>query len=279
MKPLNVLCAYPYMKKGVVNLLKEFDQDHPDSIRLFVDSGAFTAHNAGKEITLDGYCQFLESLPVKPWKYIALDVIGDPEGTARNYEEMIKRGFDPVPVFTHGQDYADIDSLYSKAEFICLGGIVPLTMKEKVWAVKQLIDHTDKKLHLLGFTSIKYIKHFKPFSCDSSSWNGGLRFGGADLYLGHGKMRKIKKQEFQRRPSEQVLSRIKQLGVDPYEGRSSDMWRGGTNFIGKLGAASWLQMSFDIETNLGTKMFLAFSTDSQFGLIINAYKNLIRSGL
>lgn len=96
---LNFLVAYPYCKPDVFEVLK--NQTLP--YRFLLDSGAFTAHNAGKVITLDDYCRFIEAMPIKPWRYFQLDVVGDPEKTARNYEKMLERGFTPVPVFTHNE--------------------------------------------------------------------------------------------------------------------------------------------------------------------------------
>lgn len=75
---LNFLVAYPYCKPDVFEVLK--NQTLP--YRFLLDSGAFTAHNAGKVITLDDYCRFIEAMPVKPWRYFQLDVVGDPDKTA-----------------------------------------------------------------------------------------------------------------------------------------------------------------------------------------------------
>ena len=60
---------------------------------LLIDSGAFTAWKANESISLDDYCRFIEKLPVTPWGYFQLDVVGDPDGTIRNYDEMRRRGF------------------------------------------------------------------------------------------------------------------------------------------------------------------------------------------
>ena len=76
---LNFLVAYPYCKPDVFEVLK--NQTLP--YRFLLDSGAFTAHNAGKVITLDDYCRFIEAMPIKPWRYFQLDVVGDPDKTAR----------------------------------------------------------------------------------------------------------------------------------------------------------------------------------------------------
>lgn len=109
---LNFLVAYPYCKPDVFEVLK--NQTLP--YRFLLDSGAFTAHNAGKVITLDDYCRFIETMPIKPWRYFQLDVVGDPEKTARNYEKMLERGFTPVPVFTHNESLSRLDQLYETSD-------------------------------------------------------------------------------------------------------------------------------------------------------------------
>ena len=82
MDRLNILVAYPYMNPQVIESLRRCGS----WLRFTLDSGAFTAWKAGKPIELDDYCRFLEQLPIKPWRYFTLDVIGNPDGTLKNYE-------------------------------------------------------------------------------------------------------------------------------------------------------------------------------------------------
>lgn len=117
---LNVLVAYPYATPQVVEQLRQCGPD----LRFLLDSGAFTAWKAGKPIELDDYCRFLEALPVKPWRYFALDVIGDPHGTMRNYEAMLRRGFSPVPIFTRGEDPSVLEDYYKTSDVVGIGGLV-----------------------------------------------------------------------------------------------------------------------------------------------------------
>ena len=83
---INVLVSVPYVGGSVRKALGE-NRQH---IRLLIDSGAFTNWKAGKETTVESYMEFLDGLPVKPWRYFALDKIGDPEGTWDNYQKMLK---------------------------------------------------------------------------------------------------------------------------------------------------------------------------------------------
>ena len=94
MDKLNCLVAYPYCSPDLMGKMKRFPQDR---LRFLLDCGAFTAWQTGKKIELDDYCKFVETCDPKPWRYFSLDVIGDAEKTAANFEKMLERGFKPVP--------------------------------------------------------------------------------------------------------------------------------------------------------------------------------------
>ena len=157
----------------MIEALSNFQKEFPNRFRFLLDSGAFTAFNSGKTITLDEYCKFLESLPFKPWRYFALDVIGNPEGTDRNYEIMRARGFNPVPIVTYGDNLKKVEDLYKSTDFVGFGGLVGLSKDERIWAVNEITKAVKgRKAHLLGFTQFDSLKRFKPYCCDSSSWSG-----------------------------------------------------------------------------------------------------------
>ena len=266
---LNILVAYPYLNQQMIDLLKEVGP----SLRFTLDSGAFTAWKAGKPIQLDDYCRFLEQLPIKPWRYFALDVIGDPEGTQRNYETMLARGFKPVPIFTRGEDPSVLDEFYKTSDVVGIGGLVGTPGNHGF--VKGIMRHVGKRMvHWLGFTDLDFIKVYRPFMCDSSSWESGARYGGLKLYMGQGQFKSIKKSQFQQRPPQAILDRIKWLGVDPYSLAQVNNWYGGYSASRTLCARSAVAMSVDVERNLGTKLFLAIAAGIGLDLVINGFRYL-----
>lgn len=270
---LNLLVAYPYAKKGVLDLLSRFDKEHPNTLRFFLDSGAFTAFNAGKVITLDEYCRFLESLPFKPWRYFMLDVIMNEEKTMANYEKMLERGFNPVPVYTYGQDPKAIEYYYSKSDYVALGGLVGVPKNVMLNEVKKFQKMVDgRKSHLLGFTQIKGIKFFKPYSCDSSTWSNGSRYGEAHLYCGNGEFLKLKRKHFITKPSDKIIKAIRSLGFNMEELKIKTAWQGSYNKISELTLASWVKMSLECEKHIKTKLFLAFSSKKDGERLIESYK-------
>ena len=275
MKRLNLLVAYPYLNKKTIQHIINFEQENPEALRFLLDSGAFTAFSSGKPIKLDDYCFFLDNLPFKPWKYFALDVIGDKDQTIKNYDTMLSRGFDPLPIFTHGSSFDVIDYYYSKTDYIAYGGLVNQPKNSLIYYINEFQKKVaGRKSHLLGYTSMAGVKNFKPYSCDSSSWEGGARFGNADIYVGNGNMVKASKKDFITKPSDKVIKACKLLGVDINTAKTNSGFSGGNSFLRKVGGASWVKMSMDCESNLGTKLFLASATTNGMDILTNAYKRM-----
>mgnify|MGYP003110595691 FL=1 len=152
---LNILVAYPYCTEQLLNSLKVKNIE----IRFLLDCGAFTAFFTGKKIELDDYCKFVETCDPKPWRYFSLDVIGNPEKTAKNFEIMLKRGFKPVPIYTPGEDKQAIDYFYSKSDVVGFGGINNFDGKKRKGYIKGIMNYEKgRKVHFLGFPNIVYLK-------------------------------------------------------------------------------------------------------------------------
>ena len=273
---LNILVAYPYMSKSVIKILKDIHDELGNNFRFLLDSGAFTAYSSGKEIKLDDYCKFLDNLPFKPWNYFALDVIGNPEETMRNYEIMLSRGYKPAPVFTFGDDLSVIDEYYKTSDFIGIGGLVGRPSNEMLIGLDKILKKVNgRKAHLLGFTRVEYLKLLKPYSCDSSSWNGGARFGHSDLYLGGGKFKKITKKDFLKHPSKEIINAVKRNNGDYKMLSKRQSWHG-ENESFQLSANSWANFSIDCERSINTKVFIAIAVGNQIKMVHKGYKNATR---
>jgi hypothetical protein len=262
---VNILIAFPFFKGAV----RAEAIEHQASVRLLIDSGAFSAWRTGKVITLDDYCRFLDSIPVKPWRYFTLDVVGDPAGSMRNYETMLHRGYTPVPIFTRGEDPSVLDDYYKTSDVVGICGLV--YTKGNKGFIKGIMQHVgDRKVHWLGFGKKDYLKFYRPYMCDTSEWGVGARFGEVELYLGHGKSIRIKKSEFTSKPSDAVSEAIKRFGYDPYQLRQLSEWHAGQGLSRKLCAASAVALSADIERNLGTKYFMATLASDGLSMLVDA---------
>lgn len=231
-------------------------------LRLLLDSGAFTAWKAGKPIALDDYCRFLDSLKIKPWRYFMLDVIGDPHATMRNYETMLKRGYDPIPIFTRGEDPSVLEDYYKTSDVVGIGGLVGTPAnKGFVKGIMQTIGN--RKVHWLGFTSQPFIAQYRPFSCDSSSWQAAFMYGRVSLYLDRGKWINFSRADFsdplKRNKLGQYLSRF---GVSPEEMASSKSWVTSGSVKDpslRITMPSYIRFTHDVEEKFGTKYFLAIT--------------------
>lgn len=272
MDKLNCLVAYPYCSPDLMGKMKRFPQDR---LRFLLDCGAFTAWQTGKKIELDDYCKFVETCDPKPWRYFSLDVIGDAEKTAANFEKMLQRGFKPVPIYTPGEDKTAIEYFYSKSDVVGFGGINGFKGNKRKGYVNGIMTAAKgRRVHLLGFTNMDYIKAYKPYMCDSSSWEAGARFGAVNLYLGQGKFKLIKKTDFKNKFSDEIFNRIKWMGIDPYSMSKMKNWHGGNSLSRNLCARSGVAMSVDVERHTKTKLFLALATNLAFDLLANGFNDL-----
>lgn len=263
---LNILCAYPYLKQtSSLKSCLSYLIEHQAGIRLLLDSGAFTAWKSGKPIELDDYCRYIETLPIKPWRYFMLDVIGEPEKTLRNYELMLNRGFNPVPIFTRGEDPSVLEDYYKTSDVVGIGGLVK-TRRNKGF-INGIMRHVNKrKCHWLGFTPAEFILHYKPYMCDSSSWAAALQFGQVKLYLGRGKQITISKNDFSSKPKQEVLEAVRAYGEDPAELAKRSEWVNTgkvESTLERMAYKSALWKNKELEARTGTKIFLACTERNQ----------------
>lgn len=247
---LNILVAYPYATPQVVEQLRQCGPD----IRFLLDSGAFTAWKAGKSIELDDYCRFLDDLPVKPWRYFVLDVIGDPHGSLRNYETMLARGFNPVPIFTRGEDPSVLEDYYKTSDVVGIGGLVGTANNRGF--VRGIMRHVgDRRVHWLGFTVTEFLKAYRPYMCDSSGWDQS-RYGQIRFYLGKGNFCYVKRQNL-KKMAPKIKEIITSYGFSVESLYLASSWRGSGSPSEQINCASMVRACLDVEKNLGTKQFMA----------------------
>lgn len=263
---LNLLIAFPYLKGKLVKLLNK-----ENSIRLLLDSGAFTAWRTGRPIKLDDYCRFIEELPFKPWRYFSLDVIGDPDRSFINYEKMIRRGFSPVPIFTRGDDSDMIDEYYKTSDVLGIGGLVGTTGNKNF--VKGVMERIGKrKAHWLGFVRHDFVNYYRPYMCDASSWGHASRNGDLKVYTGRGVIKSYRKKDFVTKPEPDILETMASYGISSSDLRRQSFWSNG-NELNTVAARMWVRRSIETEKMLGTHLFLAFVSTSECKMLLNGFRN------
>jgi len=269
---LNILVAFPYFSKAVYKFLMEQD---PSTFRLIIDSGAFTAWNTGRSINMQDYCKFLKTIP-SYWeaKMVQLDVYGNPKQTYTNYIKMLDDGYtDVMPVFTRGDTVERLEEFYSHTDYIMFGGIA--IGGENRNYVKWFCDvNKGRKAHWLGFVNVPFMKHFKPYSVDSSSATATSRYGQLYYNVGNGHIKSLHRRKFTDKPPKILIDSLLKTGFTLKEIltlKQETAWKGGIakpnndpkGLAGFVSLVGHLKRSFDVEENLGTKIYLAFGNVHQ----------------
>jgi hypothetical protein len=147
-------------------------------IKVFLDSGAFSAFSQGAEIKIDDYITFIKEHKPYLEVYANLDVIGDPEGTLKNQKIMEKAGLDPLPCFHYGEDPKYLQYYIEHYDYVALGGMVPISTPDLIlWLdeifSKYICDEKGMprvKIHGFGLTSHRLLVRYPWWSVDSTSW-------------------------------------------------------------------------------------------------------------
>lgn len=165
--------SYHYVKKG-----SYLEHIRRDQIKVFLDSGAFSAFSLGVEVDIGAYAEFIHENKDVIEMASVLDAIGDHEQTFENQKDLERRGCAVLPCFHYGEPF-DLCRYYaSNYEYITIGGMVPIpNNKLKPW-LDEVWEHclTDKdgyavtKVHGFGLTARELMLRYPWYSVDSSSW-------------------------------------------------------------------------------------------------------------
>jgi hypothetical protein len=286
---LNFLLSYLRFDKDNLELLRRQGRQRFDG--FIIDSGAFSAWNSGVKIELDDYCRFLDSIAwLRPFHAVVLDVFGDPEASRRNYDIMKSRGYDVMPVFTRGDTDEALEAYYADTDYVMFGGIV--TGSKNANYVKWFLDaNRGRKIHLLGFVNMKFIKTYRPTSADSSAWVSGGQYACLDLYRGQGEMLRLDRKAMTKPPSKEVAAMLRGVGLQPGEyihlGKQT-CWE---TMSWKFEGADWskpipgmhvfttvlghVKRGIEIEKKLGTKIYHAGGVAMVNNLLFKGYDFLV----
>jgi hypothetical protein len=163
-----------------------------NQMTLWLDSGAFSAWNVGREIDLDHYIAYIKANIEHIDYYVNLDVIpgafgvvpspAEVEASAEagwaNMLRMEAEGLKPIPVFHMGEQFRWLRRMVEHGcPYI---GISPAndrtTDKKRVWLDRVFSEITDAagmpvvKTHAFGVTAIDLLIRYPWFSADSTTW-------------------------------------------------------------------------------------------------------------
>lgn len=148
-------------------------------IKLFLDSGAYSAYTKGASIDLNEYINFIKKHEKHFEVYANLDVIGNARETLKNQKIMEKAGLNPLPTFHFGEDFKYLKYYVKKYKYIALGGMALIRNKQKLilwlnYCFEKYICREDGfpkcKVHGFGMADFDLIKRFPWYSVDSTSW-------------------------------------------------------------------------------------------------------------
>ncbi len=182
----NILESYHYVGKQ-----QYVDQMRADNAKVFLDSGAFSAHSLGVSIDIDAYCTYIQRngdiLRVEDGEVMAsvLDGIGDPLKTYQNQCYMERKNAKPLPCFHFGEDPRYLAHYVANYRYITIGGLVgKAAYDQQVWLDRMwegwMLDGSGRpklKVHAFGMTSPNLMKRYPWYSVDSSSWIQAAAFG------------------------------------------------------------------------------------------------------
>lgn len=251
--PLRILVAHPYITPEIFS----FSEKHPQEVSILIDSGAYTYHQKHQRFSVEQYIDFIKGLPVKPWGYFQLDVIGNPEETRKNLYKMLKAGLEPIPIYTRGHEPEEIEELYKVSDVIALGGISGLEYGAFVTKLQPYLK--GRNFHLLGVGAAAPLARFRPFSSDCTNHLTARKFGRVHLYMGRGEFVAIERDTFKKKPPQKIIKRIRQLGFDPYHFAKVEAWKGVRDCLPRLVLALYSQWLYqeDMKKHVGVNMFFA----------------------
>lgn len=175
--------SYHYIGKGSATT-----SIRRDGVKIFLDSGAFSAFKLGAHIDIGRYCDFIlanDDIVARDQgtKMIApLDVIGagakGAELSWKNMEEMERRGTEPLPCFHYGEPWEYLDYYVSKYNYVALGGLVRSDLFSLESWFKQVFERTPCnpdgspkiRYHAFSLTALKLMLRYPWYSVDSSTW-------------------------------------------------------------------------------------------------------------
>jgi hypothetical protein len=126
------------------------------------------------------YCEVIRYLGDRCWGYIEIDQ-GGRENKMKTRARLEQLGFRPIPVYhplLDGWDY--FDYLAERYDRICFGNMAltsrstRLRLAATAWERRRKYPHL--WIHLLGLTTNEISNAYPLDSCDSSTWNGLVRW-------------------------------------------------------------------------------------------------------
>jgi hypothetical protein len=147
-------------------------------MKIFLDSGAFSAWTKQVKIDLQTYIDFIQENKHLIETYCNLDDIESAENTWKNQREMERQGLSPMPVYHVGEDERFL-KMCMEYPYFGVGGMALQSEVNRVYWFDFVFDKVcpksndffpTHKIHGFGLTSPKLVLMYPWYSGDSTSW-------------------------------------------------------------------------------------------------------------
>lgn len=196
----NQLLSQLNERKAILDWVEYF-KSHPDcKSKLFIDSGAFSAHTKGKVVDVDDYIKFINEIDDYVYVFAQVDKIpgefrkektpeqlaSAPKESWDNYLYMVERVKSRdklLPVFHQGEDFKWLHNIleyrHPDGKPIDYIGISPANDMhvnekrkwiERVFRTIKNSSNPNVKTHAFGMTSLNLLEIYPFTSADSTSW-------------------------------------------------------------------------------------------------------------
>jgi len=163
-----------------------------DKPRIFLDSGAYSAHTRGIKIDIQDYISFIKERVSLCDVYANLDVISingsrsnraTAEQTLKNQRIMEEAGLHPLPCFHYGEPYEYLQYYTEQYNYVGLGmatavsRTIPFLTECFSKYICDRFGMPKVRVHGYGISSIEIILQFPFYSVDSTAWMIIGRYG------------------------------------------------------------------------------------------------------
>lgn len=208
-----------YRERNLISQWIKLRHETEYSPRIFVDSGAYSAHTMGVDINIDDYIKYLNTIIDDIELCAALDVIGDAEKSWENYLYMRERVSQPNKVlytFHFEEDFKYLERaveyfIDNNILYMAIGGVALIkNPAQRVWfldEVQNRLKGTNIKIHLFGVTDYKVVSQIKCESVDSTQHIMAGAFGKIILPKGDG-FKVLRPDKIKGTPDEKDLTNV-----------------------------------------------------------------------
>ena len=165
---------------------KWFPINIKNKVKMFLDSGAFSAMTQGIEIDINEYIEFIKENKSFLEIYASLDVISvnakppdihSAKASLYNTKIMVNAGLNPVPAFHIGEPFKYLEYYVKNFDYIALGVAGNSGPKLIKWMdecfSKYICDKNGipkVKVHGFAVTGLNLMRRYPWYSVDSTSW-------------------------------------------------------------------------------------------------------------